>query len=87
MLDGWTQDRIAENLNNQHGTKYKQGQVSRMIQRAQVHAVASGLSRHIPDIAKTTKPAMSMDPGKLDLGARTDHMAPRQRSKRDSDSD
>ena len=83
MLD-WTQVSIAKALNNEYGTTYKQGQVSRMIRRAKAHADASGLSDHIPDPAK---PAKSMDPAKLGLGARTDRRPPRQQPKRESDSD
>ena len=37
-LTGYAQTRIAEMLNSEHGTSYKQPTVSRMIARARKHA-------------------------------------------------
>jgi len=77
-----TQGKIADKLNSEYGTSYKQGQVSRMLKRAKAHADASGLSQLLPSKAN---PAMSIDPSRIDLGERTDRRALHQRPKRQSD--
>lgn len=84
LLSGLTQQRIAEELNKQHGTTYGQGSVSRMIARAKRHAEASGLDDLIPEPPKA---AQSIDPNRLEIGRRTDHRTRSQREKRNSDSD
>lgn len=73
-LHGMTQDKVAAELNKEHGTTYTQGQVSRMIGRAKEHAELSGVTGMIPDPAKRP---VAMDPHKLDLGRRTDKRKPR----------
>ena len=78
-LHGWTQQRIADELNREHGTTYAQGQVSRMISRAKKHAEASGLSDHIPAPAKS---ARAIDPTILEMGARRDGRTLSQRERR-----
>jgi len=84
LLHGWTQQRIADELNKQHGKTYTQGQVSRMIARAKQHAEASGLTDMIPDAAK---PAKAVDPHRLEIGRRTDPHTPSQRKKANPDDD
>lgn len=81
---GKRQREIAQILNEQHHTQCGQGQVSRMIKRAKAHAEASGLANLIPEPAK---PARSIDPARLELGARTDHRSKHQREKPNSDAD
>ncbi len=76
LVEGMTQEKIATMLNKEHGTSYCQGGISRMIQRAKQHADASGLSDHIP---KRGKPAINVDPSRLNLGARTDGRSSRER--------
>jgi hypothetical protein len=74
LLHGVTQQAIADKLNEEHGTTYTQGQVSRMINRAKRHADASGLADKVP---KPTDRERSLDPTKLNLGRRIDKRAPR----------
>lgn len=69
LVSGMTQDKVAAALNKQHGTTYKQGQVSRMISRAKAHAEASGLADKLP---KPIARPRTIDPHKLELGARVD---------------
>jgi len=73
-LHGMTQGKVAAVLNKEHGTTYTQGQVSRMIGRAKAHADASGLSEKVP--SKIERPR-TVDPGRLELGARVDKRTPR----------
>jgi hypothetical protein len=44
---GMPQAKIAAKLNEEHGTMYSQGQVSKMIRRACVHMKATGMRRLI----------------------------------------
>jgi hypothetical protein len=80
MIDGMTQETIAAKLNQEHGTTYSQGRISKMIKRAKRHADASGLSSLIPPPANPEKP---IDPRQLEIGKRTDHRTRSQRSKPD----
>jgi len=73
-LHGMTQGKVAAVLNKEHGTTCTQGQVSRMIGRAKAHADASGLSEKVP--SKIERPR-TVDPGRLELGARVDRRKPR----------
>lgn len=75
MLHGRTQVKVADTLNKEHGTQYTQGQVSRMIGRAKAHADANGLSEMVGN--RKAAPPRVVDPGRLDLGARTDKRRPR----------
>ncbi len=75
-LHGMTQGKVAAFLNKEHGTRYTQGQVSRMIARAQAHAEANGLANKIEQ--PRARPRMiTMDPRRLGLGPRTDTRKPR----------
>jgi hypothetical protein len=78
VLQGWKQQRIADELNAEHGTTYVQWRVSRMIKNAQLHADASRIAELIPPKAA---PAKTINPAKLDLGKRVDGLTPRQRAK------
>jgi hypothetical protein len=78
------QQEVADALNREHGTMYGQGQASKMIGRAKRHAELSGLADLTP---KPAKPATSIDPAQLELGARTDGRSRDQRGRRDPDSD
>lgn len=78
ILDGMTQEKVADMLNSEHGETYRQGQISRMIARAKKHAEASKLSDLIPE---TPKPATSFDPAVMDMGKRTDGLTKSQRLK------
>lgn len=74
LLHGMNQEKVAQALNKEHGTNYSQGQVSRMIGRAKEHAEASGLSDKVPKRAERPR---TIDPARLELGARNDHRQPR----------
>jgi hypothetical protein len=74
LLAGMTQSKVAEKLNEEHGTSYKQPAVSRMIARAKAHAEASGLAAMLP--REIDRPR-TVDPSRLALGARTDARTPR----------
>lgn len=69
-----TQAKVATALNEEHGTTYTQGQVSRMIDRAKQHAEANGLADKVG--RKADRPS-TVDPRRLELGARTDKRKPR----------
>lgn len=73
-LHGMTQGKVATELNGEHGTTYTQGQVSKMIARAKAHAEASGLAEKLS--GRIDRPR-TIDPGRLELGARTDKRKPR----------
>jgi hypothetical protein len=73
-LHGMTQDKVAAALNKEHGTTYTQGQVSRMIARAKAHADANGLAKKV---AGPIDRPRTVDPGRLELGARIDKRKPR----------
>lgn len=73
-LHGMTQDKVALALNKEHGTTYTQGQVSRMIARAKAHADANGLAEKV---AGPIDRPRTVDPGRLELGARVDKRKPR----------
>lgn len=73
-LHGMTQDKVAAALNTEHGTTYTQGQVSRMIARAKAHADANGLAEKV---AGPIDRPRTVDPGRLELGARVDKRKPR----------
>jgi len=68
LLADMTQHRVADALNEEHGTNYSQGQVHRMIKRVEKHADASGLSDLVREPADRE---LTMDPAKLELGSRT----------------
>jgi len=74
ILHGMTQAKVAEMLNNEHGTTFTQGQVSRMIARAKAHAEASGLAEKFSGPAVRPR---TIDPAKLELGKRKDGRKPR----------
>jgi hypothetical protein len=74
LLHDMTQQKIAEALNNEHGTTYTQGQVSRMIARAKANADASGLSEKVA--GRIDRP-LAVDPERLELGKRVDKRKPR----------
>ena len=78
LIAGMTQQRIADELNRRHGTSYRQGQISRMIDRAKKHAEASGLADRLPPKAERER---AMGPARLDLGKRTTGRTPRQTDK------
>ena len=65
---GVKQSQIAVQLNAEHHTTYSQGQVSKMIHRARAHVRAMGFQ---PALQRTA-PALSVDPARLNMGARTD---------------
>lgn len=73
-LHGMTQDKVAAALNKEHGTTYTQGQVSRMIARTKAHADANGLAEKV---AGPIDRPRTVDPGRLELGARVDKRKPR----------
>jgi hypothetical protein len=73
-INGVTQETVAELLNREHGTTYTQGQVSRMIARAKAHADANGLTEKLS--GRIARPR-TVDPARLELGARVDHRRPR----------
>ncbi|GIK17960.1 MAG: hypothetical protein BroJett004_01240 [Planctomycetota bacterium] len=73
-LHGMTQEKVAATLNKEHGTTYTQGQVSRMIARAKAHADANGLAEKV---AGPIDRPRTVDPGRLELGARVDKRKPR----------
>lgn len=73
-LHGMTQDMVAAALNEEHGTSYTQGQVSRMIARAKAHADANGLAEKV---AGPIDRPRTVDPGRLEVGARVDKRKPR----------
>lgn len=74
IMHGMTQTNVAAMLNREHGTKYSQGCVSKMIARAKRHADASGLSEHLPKPASRPR---TVDPDRLELGPRADRRKPR----------
>jgi hypothetical protein len=79
---GMPQAKIAAKLNEEHGTTYSQGQVSKMIRRACVHMKATGLQ---PGGAPA-RAARAVDPSVIELGKRTDgRRSDGRRSKRGSD--
>jgi len=65
---GWKQAVIARQLNDKYRTTYRQGQVSRMLDRAEAQVKAYGLSGAHQSAAR----ARSVDPARLELGRRTD---------------
>ncbi len=73
-LHGMTQGKVAAALNEEHGTLYTQGQVSRMIARAKAHADANGLAEKV---AGPIDRPRTVDPGRLELGRRVDRRKPR----------
>lgn len=73
-LHGMTQDKVAAALNKEHGTTYTQGQVSRMITRAKAHADANGLAEKVGEPIDRPR---TVDPERLELGARVDKRKPR----------
>lgn len=73
-LYGMTQHKVAAALNKEHGTVFTQGQVSRMIARAKAHADSNGLSEKVR--GRIDRPR-TIDPGRLELGARVDKGKPR----------
>lgn len=73
-LHGMTQVKVAVALNTEHGTNYTQGQVSRMIARAKTHADANGLAEKV---AGPINRPRTVDPRRLELGARVDKRKPR----------
>jgi hypothetical protein len=73
-LYGMTQDKVAAALNKEHGTTYTQGQVSRMITRVKAHAEANGLAEKVA--GRIDRPR-TVDPVRLELGARVDKRKPR----------
>lgn len=73
-LYGMTQDKVGAALNQEHGTMYTQGQVSRMIARVKAHADANGLAEKV---AGPIDRPRTVDPGRLELGARVDKRKPR----------
>lgn len=73
-LHGMTQDKVALALNVEHGMTYSQGQVSRMIARAKAHAEANGLAEKV---AGPIDRPRTIDPARLELGARVDKRKPR----------
>ncbi|MCE9618482.1 MAG: hypothetical protein K8R92_01055 [Planctomycetes bacterium] len=77
MMQGMTQGKIAEALNKEHRKTYNQGQVSRMIARAKVHAEANGVDKLAEQVAGKIKRPMTVDPGRLNLGPRVDKRNPR----------
>lgn len=74
FVSGMTQTQAAKALNREYGTFYTQGCVSRMITRAKKHAQASGAADLLPK--KVDRPK-TVDPGRLEVGARTDRRKPR----------
>ncbi len=74
IIHGMSQERIAAALNKEYGTTYTQGQVSRMITRAKAHASASGLAEKLTEPIDRPR---TVDPGRLELGARIDKRKPR----------
>jgi len=76
VLKGWNQTQIAEELVT------NQGQVSRWIKDAKEYINAGNV---LPDLEVMNKP-QSIDPTVIDMGARSDGRAPRQREKRSDDS-
>ncbi|TWT43953.1 hypothetical protein RAS1_03570 [Phycisphaerae bacterium RAS1] len=74
LLHGMTQEKVAEQLSREHGKKYTQGEVSRMIRRAKQHAEASGLAAMVTGKAERPK---TVDPAALELGRRVDRRKPR----------
>jgi hypothetical protein len=73
-LAGKDQTEVACLLNKEHGTTYTQGQVSRMCTRFQRYIDAGGIAEDLPDPAKRSR---TVDPGRLELGARVDPRKPR----------
>lgn len=66
-----SQPAVAKRLNDQHGTNYSQGQISKMISRAKRHAEASGLAALVEP--STPNPRIEFkDPRILDAGERAD---------------
>ena len=81
-LTGYAQTRIAEMLNSEHGTSYKQPQVSRMIARARQHAEASGLQSVAESALAGPRATVStMDPSTLDMGQRVERTGHAEREK------
>jgi hypothetical protein len=78
---GMTQQRIAEELNKQHGTRYAQARVSEMLKRAEAHYEACGLAELAPGLSSPRDSAISMDPSLIDMGARKDGAAHHQRAR------
>ncbi|MFA6045975.1 MAG: hypothetical protein WC718_13415 [Phycisphaerales bacterium] len=74
FLSGMTQANVATALNKMYGTNYKQGQVSRMIARAQAHARANGVADML---SKPIGQPRTADPSRLELGPRVDKRKPR----------
>lgn len=67
LVHGVKQQVIADRLNRKYKTTYTQGQVSKMIKRAKKQADASGLTDRLLPMTRI----QSVDPSRLELGART----------------
>ena len=66
QVAGMTQTKIGEALEAQHGGRYGQPRVSRMIQRAKAHAAASGLDQVVNDTSRVRGHVSPWDPHALD---------------------
>lgn len=76
------QTEIAEEM-TRRGTVATQGQVSKWLGQVERYLAAGGM---LPDYGNGKKPE-SIDPAILEIGARQDHLTPRQRQRRDPDAD
>lgn len=79
-LIGMKQKDVALKISDQFGVNCDQGQVSRMIKRANLYIKATG-DTQLAAVARKTKSAVSVDPSKLDMGLRRDSRAPHRREK------
>jgi hypothetical protein len=70
------QQEIASVLTIEFRRPVGQNQVSRWIKQVE-RWVQSG--KVLPELPKLAKPARSIDPSRIDIGTRTDHLAPRHR--------
>jgi len=79
-----TQKKIADAMSEQLGRKVHQGEVSRWLAEVDAYRNAGGI---FPDLPGLRSELQSIDPNLIGMGARQDHLTPRQRKRRDPDAE
>ncbi|MCR9215952.1 MAG: hypothetical protein NXI14_02000 [bacterium] len=82
QVSGYSQERVAEMLNSQYGTDYKQWKISRFLKQAREHTEASGSQAIVEKTLPNTPAKIStMDPHTLEMGRRVEATGYAQRAK------
>ncbi len=79
-----TQQAIADEMTTQLGRKVSQGEVSRWLAQVAAYLKAGNI---LPDLPGIRGIPQSLDPEVIDMGKRQEHRTPRQRERRDPNSD